>query len=144
MHQPEKVWPLLKHSPDPRVRSYLIHRLGPAGAEAGAILKQLDSESDITIRRALVLSLGEYGEKELTLDVRQALLPKLQAMYRSASDPGLHAASEWLLRTWKQEAWLRQVNEEWAKDEKQREKRLDAIKETLANDATKRRRPSGT
>ena len=27
MNQPEKVWPLLKHSPDPRVRSYLIHRL---------------------------------------------------------------------------------------------------------------------
>ena len=32
MGQPEKVWPLLKHSPDPRVRSYLIHRLSPLGA----------------------------------------------------------------------------------------------------------------
>ena len=31
MNQPEKVWPLLKHSPDPRVRSYLIHRLRSAG-----------------------------------------------------------------------------------------------------------------
>ncbi len=31
MNQPEKVWPLLKHSPDPRVRSYLIHRLSPTG-----------------------------------------------------------------------------------------------------------------
>ena len=30
MHQPENVWPLLKHSPDPSVRSYLIHRLGPS------------------------------------------------------------------------------------------------------------------
>ncbi len=65
MHQPEQLWPLLKHSPDPTVRSYLIHRLGPFGAQAGAILKQLESESDITIRRALVLSLGEFGEKEL-------------------------------------------------------------------------------
>ena len=36
MNQPEKVWPLLKHSPDPRVRSYLIHRLGPLGADADA------------------------------------------------------------------------------------------------------------
>ena len=35
MNQPAKVWPLLKHSPDPRVRSYLIHRLGPLGADAG-------------------------------------------------------------------------------------------------------------
>src|SRR5207302_6441631 len=42
MNQPAKVWPLLKHTPDPRVRSYLIHRLGPLGVEAGAIVKQLD------------------------------------------------------------------------------------------------------
>ena len=42
MNQPAKVWPLLKHSPDPRVRSYLIHRLGPMGVDAGAIVKQLD------------------------------------------------------------------------------------------------------
>ena len=63
MNQPAKVWPLLKHGPDPRVRSYLIHRLGPLGADAGAILKQLDEEPDVTIRRALLLSLGEYGEE---------------------------------------------------------------------------------
>src|SRR5262249_58050502 len=35
MNQPEKVWPLLKHSPDPRARSYLIHRLSPLEAAAG-------------------------------------------------------------------------------------------------------------
>jgi hypothetical protein len=28
---PERAWPLLKHSPDPRARSYLIHRFGPLG-----------------------------------------------------------------------------------------------------------------
>jgi formylglycine-generating enzyme required for sulfatase activity len=132
MHKPAKVWPLLKHSPDPRVRSYLIHRLGPLGADATAILTQLDRESDITIRRALILSLGEYSEKELSMENRQALLPRLQTMHRTAADPGLHAASEWLLRTWNQEAWLKQVNTEWAKDKEQREKRLDGIKQTLA------------
>ena len=137
MHKPAKVWPLLKHSPDPRVRSYLIHRLGPLRADAAAILTQLDSESDITIRRALILSLGEYGEKDLSLENRTALLPLMHDIYRTATDPGLHAASEWLLRTWKQEAWLKQVNEEWAQDKKQREKRLDGIKKMLANDKAK-------
>ena len=137
MHQPATVWPLLKHSPDPRLRSYLIHRLGPLGADAGTILEQLDRESDITIRRALILSLGEYGERELSPENRKAALPKIQAMYRSATDPGLHSACEWLLRRWQQEAWLRQVNEEWAKDQSQREKRLDAIKEALAKDKEK-------
>ncbi len=52
MNQPTKVWPLLKHSPDPRVRSYLIHRLGPLGTDAKAIVERLATEPDVTIRRA--------------------------------------------------------------------------------------------
>ncbi len=115
MNRPEKVWPLLKHSPDPRVRSYLIHRLSPLGADATAIVKQWDVEPDLTIRRALLLSMGEFGDEALPVAARTAVLPKVQAIYRTDADPGLHAASEWLLRTWKQEAWLKQVNEEWAK-----------------------------
>jgi formylglycine-generating enzyme required for sulfatase activity len=137
MNQPEKVWSLLKHSPDPRVRSYLIHRLGPLGADAGAIIKRLDDELDITIRRALLLSLGEFDEKTLPADARKALLPNLQTIYRTDADPGLHAAAEWLLRTWKQEAWLKEINEEWAKDKDQREKRLQAIQRLRTQDKEK-------
>ena len=137
MNRPEKVWPLLKHSPDPRVRSYLIHRLSPLGADAGAILKRLDEEPDVTIRRALLLSLGEYDEKGLSPEARQAVLPKLQEIYRNDADPGLHASAEWLLRTWQQEAWLKQINEEWAKDQERREKRLDGIRQLLMKDKEK-------
>ena len=81
MNQPAKVWPLLQHSPDPRARSYLVHRLCPLGADVKAIVERLESESDVTVRRALVLSLGEFGEKELPAEDRKALLPKLQEMY---------------------------------------------------------------
>jgi serine/threonine protein kinase/formylglycine-generating enzyme required for sulfatase activity len=137
MNQPAKVWPLLKHSPDPRVRSYLIHWLSPLGADATAILKQLDLEPDVTIRRALLLSLGEFGQDALPLAARSALLPKLQALYRTDADPGLHAASEWLLRTWKQEAWLKQVNEEWAADKDQREKRFEGLRQLVKKDEAK-------
>ena len=137
MNRPEKVWPLLKHSPDPRVRSYLIHRLSPLGADAGAVLRRLDEEPDVTIRRALLLSLGEYDEKGLSPEARQAVLPRLQEIYRKDADPGLHASAEWLLRTWQQEAWLKQVNEEWAKDPAQREKRLDDIRQLLTEDKEK-------
>src|SRR5262249_11176452 len=68
LNQPEKVWPLLKRGDqpgDPRARSYLIHRLGPLGADAGAIVKRLAEEPDVTVRRALLLSLGpeEFGER---------------------------------------------------------------------------------
>lgn len=85
----------------------------------------------MTIRRALLLSLGELGDEVLPVVARTALLPKVQAMYRTEADPGLHAASEWLLRQWKQGAWLKQVNEEWAKDEEGRDKKLARIKELV-------------
>jgi hypothetical protein len=137
MDQPARVWPLLKHGPDPRVRSYLIHRLSPLGADAGAIIKRLEVEPDITIRRALLLSLGEFTEKELPPAARTPLLPKLQSIYRTEADPGLHAAAEWLLRTWKQEAWLKQVNEEWAKGRGQRDKRLEGIEHLVKKDKEK-------
>ena len=137
MKQPERVWPLLKHSDDPRARSYLIHRLSPLGADARAIVSQLDAEKDVAIQRALLLSLGEYGEQDFTQEEREALLPKLHNMYRTAPDPGLHAAAEWLLRTWKKEAWLKQEKEKWAKDKERREKRLDDLKQLLAKDKEK-------
>jgi formylglycine-generating enzyme required for sulfatase activity/tetratricopeptide (TPR) repeat protein/tRNA A-37 threonylcarbamoyl transferase component Bud32 len=125
LNQPAKVWPLLKQSPDPRVRSYLIDRLAPLGADAGAILKQLDKESDLGILRALLLSLGEFPEKDLTPEERKTLLPKLQDMYRTAADAGVHAAAESLLRQWKEDAWLKETNQAWAGDKQQQVKRLE-------------------
>jgi serine/threonine protein kinase/formylglycine-generating enzyme required for sulfatase activity len=132
MNQPANVWPLLRHSPDPRVRSYLIHRLAPLGADAGALVKRLDEEPDVTARRALLLSLGEFGEEAWPSGERGALVKKLQDIYRTAPDPGLHAAAEWLLRRWKQGQWLRRQDEAWAKDKKGKEKHLEDIKQALA------------
>jgi formylglycine-generating enzyme required for sulfatase activity len=140
LNQAEKVWPLFRRRDqpdDPRLRSYLIHRLAPLGADAAAIIKRLDEEPDVTIRRALVLSLGEYSEKELSPNTRKSLVPKLQALYRREADPGLHAAVEWLLRQWQEEPWLKQVNEEWAKDKEQREERLASIQHSLRREKEK-------
>jgi formylglycine-generating enzyme required for sulfatase activity/tetratricopeptide (TPR) repeat protein len=137
MDQPSKVWPLLKHSPDPRVRSYLIHALGMLGADAKTIVKELNRQSDMTIRRALLLSLGEFSEKDFTPDERQALLPKLQEMYRTASDPGFHAALEWLLQRWKEGAWLKDANQAWAAQKQQHLARLQAIQRELTTETGK-------
>ncbi|MGA2033480.1 MAG: SUMF1/EgtB/PvdO family nonheme iron enzyme, partial [Thermoguttaceae bacterium] len=132
MGNPEKVWPLLKHSPDPRVRSWIIHKLSPMGADPGAIAKRLEEEPDLTIRRALILSLGEFGDRAFAPSERDLLTEKLRELYRNHPDPGLHAAAEWLLRTWKQERWLKQVEQEWAKNKRQREERLQVIRQELA------------
>ena len=61
MNHAAQVWPLLKHSPDPRVRSWIIHKLGPLGADPGVIVKRLGEEPEVSIRRALILSLGVRG-----------------------------------------------------------------------------------
>jgi eukaryotic-like serine/threonine-protein kinase len=137
MNQPERVWPLLQRTPpdDPRVRSYLIHRLSPLGADAGALIRRLEEEPNVTIRRALLLSLGEFSEEELSPAARSALVPDLQALYRTETDPGLHAAADWLLRQWKQENWLKQANGQWAKDRQGRDKRLEGIGQLVQKDA---------
>ena len=140
MKQEEKVWPLLKRSKepdDPRVRSYLIHRFGLLGADAKTIARRLDEEPDITIRRALILSLGEFEEKSWSADERGVLTKKMQKIYSTAVDPGLHAASEWLLRHWKQDVWLKRTNGEWAEDKDKREKKIEAIRRTLAKEKEK-------
>ena len=137
MGTPEKVWPLLKHSPDPRVRSWIIHKLGPMGADPGAIVKRLEEEPDVSIRRALILSLGEFGEQALVAGERTSLTEKLRDSYRNDPDPGLHAAAEWLLRQWKQDEWLKQIEQEWVKNRQQQEQRLQHIGQELANGKAK-------
>ena len=99
MKAADQVWPLLKHSPDPRVRSYIIHWLGPRGGTVNQIIARYESETDVTIKRALLLCLGEF---ELSESDKQPLIEKLLEVYRSDPDAGLHAVAEWLLRQWKQ------------------------------------------
>jgi eukaryotic-like serine/threonine-protein kinase len=137
MKQPDLLWPLLRQGPDPRVRSYLIQRLAPLGADAAVIVQRLRSEQDITIRRALLLALGGLAETSLSADLRKALRQSLEEMYRTESDPGLHAATEWVLRTWDGESALKEVNEKWAKDKEQRDRRLASIQQLLAKEKDK-------
>jgi serine/threonine protein kinase/formylglycine-generating enzyme required for sulfatase activity len=96
--QDELVWPLLRHSPDPSRRTYLVHALGRLGTEPEMILRRLEAETEVSARRALILSLGEFTGAQLPLARRQALVDRLLQWYRDDPDPGLHSAVDWLLR----------------------------------------------
>jgi serine/threonine protein kinase/formylglycine-generating enzyme required for sulfatase activity len=133
MNQPEEVWPLLKHSADPRARSYLIHLLGPSGVDFKVLRQQLKDQSDVTIRRALLLSLGDFGEEDIAAGERDSLVNYLYERYSNDPDPGIHGAVEWLLRQWKQDQWLKQTDEKWANEKQRREQRLDFILRGFAN-----------
>ncbi len=141
LDHPEIVWPLLKHTSDPRVRSYLIPRLVPATGDLGLIARRLSEEPDETVRPALILSLAgdDSGSESDNPDAQQPLIQKLREIYRTADDPGLHAAAEWLLRKWHDETWLHETDEAWTKDRERREKRLAQINRVLATEQERAR-----
>ena len=135
--QSAKVWDLLEHrldpaGTDPTVRSYLIHRLGWLGVDADAVVKRLENEAEeVSIRRALVLSLGEYDEKQFSAAEQAKVVEMLKTLYRKA-DPGLHGAAEWLLRKWKEDKSLKRITAELAKGDDK--KKVGSIKKMLADD----------
>jgi formylglycine-generating enzyme required for sulfatase activity len=100
--RPEPVWRLLRHRNDPTVRSYLVQRLRLLGADPRPLAERLPAEDDVSARRALILSLGDYPADALPADVRGPLTARLAAWYRDDPDPGIHSAVEWLLRRWGQ------------------------------------------
>ena len=112
MGRAEKSWSLLKHSPDPSLRSYLVNSLGPLGVEPGLLIAKLDQESDVSIRRALILSLGEVGEGRISTSEQDASTTKLLNLYRNDPDPGIHGATEWLLRQWGNEILIKDIDKE--------------------------------
>ncbi|NND99995.1 MAG: formylglycine-generating enzyme family protein, partial [Pirellulaceae bacterium] len=91
-------WPLLRQTRDPRTRSWLIHRLSPMGASADMIAQQLNEETDASIRRALIQILGVHDD--IPASQRDAMSESLLDLYRTDSDPGVHAAAEWTLQRW--------------------------------------------
>jgi formylglycine-generating enzyme required for sulfatase activity len=109
------VWPLLQHRRDPRLRSYLIARLGPQGADFRTIVERMQGKPELSEKRALILCLGDFGSDVAPAEERAALVEWLQKQYRDDPDSGVHGAAEWLLRQWKQEERLRQVDAELQK-----------------------------
>lgn len=82
----------------------------------------------------LLLSLGEFHEQEQTPAVRTLQSSIVQDIYQNESDPGLHAAAEWLLRTWNQLDWLRKTDETFENDARWKEKRLEQFRNSLERD----------
>ncbi len=118
----ESVWPLLRFRPDPRVRSYVIHWLKPRGANPTKLVQRFERETDVTVKRALLLAIGEFKPTQLSDVSPDSLVQKLLLVYRNEPDAGLHAAAEWLLRTWGQADAIADVDQELAMPDGERMK----------------------
>jgi formylglycine-generating enzyme required for sulfatase activity len=183
--QADQVWPLLVHSADPRLRSFIVNWLKPLGAEAMVIADEFvrrgsrdpaetaelvrrgspdpaetaDRRSPATdvrrptvaavsrsgdldtttaevsgggqpvvakrqqvidsvlfhpktsIRRALILALGDYGPGSFPSQEQAELTRNLLDVYEHDPDAGIHGAARWALTQWGQAAKLTDIDE---------------------------------
>jgi serine/threonine protein kinase/formylglycine-generating enzyme required for sulfatase activity len=108
--QDDAVWPLLKNSPDPTLRTGVIHGLSPLATSPQHMVNQLNSQQDPTARNAMLLVAGELVGDPQQRSLRWAairqndpLMQQLLDLYRDDPDPGLHAAARWTLSRYAQE-----------------------------------------
>jgi formylglycine-generating enzyme required for sulfatase activity len=106
----DKSWALLRHSSDPTRRSLLIDGMAPSGFDPIRLMAQLDQEQDISVRRAILLSLGGFGLDRLPPVERDNLIPKLLQCYHDDLDAGIHGAACWLLHQWRADQECRKID----------------------------------
>ncbi len=115
MNATDKVWPLMKHQPDPRLRTFVIHLLTDLELEPQRILDRLNVETEISARRALVLAVGEYAKAGLLSEEQQSeWKSKLLTWFREERDGGLHSACSWTLGQMEADGELSEIRKELA------------------------------
>jgi serine/threonine protein kinase/formylglycine-generating enzyme required for sulfatase activity len=126
--KPQRVWPLLAHKPDPdpRQRSYLIERLQPLAVDPLVLVQRLHDEKDVSVRRALLVALGDYRLDELPAAERPNVVEEVAGWYEHDNDPGIHGAAEWLLRRWRAQDRVRQADRKLQAAAEKRLKGTDA------------------
>jgi serine/threonine protein kinase/formylglycine-generating enzyme required for sulfatase activity len=95
---PAPAWEMLRHTPDPTARSYLIHGLSSRGVNARVLMQRFEEETEISVRRALLLALGGFDPSKLPAAERERFTAQLLGDFRNHPDAGLHEAIDWLLR----------------------------------------------
>jgi formylglycine-generating enzyme required for sulfatase activity len=119
----EVVWPQLGHSPDPRLRSFIINWLEPLGADPGVITDAFDRRNppargvpgpapesleailfdrELAEWRAVILAMGTYPLESFSAGEREPRIARLLEVYQADPDAGVHGAAEWTLRRWGQ------------------------------------------
>jgi formylglycine-generating enzyme required for sulfatase activity len=98
LQQADRVWRLFKYTPDPRLRTELVHDFAAFGIDVQLVVDRLRAETEVSTRRALIMTLGEYPVKSVAAADRKSLTDTFLRFYQRDPDPGIHSAIEWLLR----------------------------------------------
>ncbi len=106
----DKVWPLFQDQPDPRLRSYVLHRLATYGVDPQSLFTQLRQETEVSRQRSLILGLGEFARANLlSPEQTTAVTADLAKRYADSPDSGIHGAAEWTLRQLKADSIISEV-----------------------------------
>jgi len=88
---------------------------------------------ETSTRRALILALGTYSGGGLSSGEQEPLIARLLDLYRNDPDAGVHGASEWALRQWRQQEQLQAADAQLSqlKDRGQRRWYVNGLGQTL-------------
>jgi len=112
LHQlelPELTWSMLKSTPMPHARTYLIHRAPQLGARFEVLLKELVWQSDPSIRQAMILMLGQFDFDEVDPRSATEALREWKQIFENDPDISVHSAARWALCKQRQTEWVRQT-----------------------------------
>jgi acyl carrier protein phosphodiesterase len=93
------AWPILVHSQDARVRTYLIHQFVPQQVDAEVFIDRWDQETDNSVRSALLQIFGEYADEQLSAVQRRTIGENAKREWLENNQPGVHSSAEWWLRS---------------------------------------------
>ena len=96
----DEVWSVLEFTPNPSLRSYIIHHLGKLGTDHNTLAARLQIETEVSIRCALVQSLGGLNGAMLPASDRNLIAEQLKSLYVTDLDSGIHGSASWTLRQW--------------------------------------------
>jgi len=132
--QPARIWPLLRHSADPRLRNFLVNWLSPLGADPRILFAKLSGydtrtnsargmdgilfDPETSTRRALILAIGQNGNESLSASERTNIVKHLLALHANDPDAGIHGAAEWALKQLGAETMLQTNLQSLAKGER--------------------------
>lgn len=132
MGHDQEVWPLFKFTAEPSLRSFIIDHLGKLRVAPSTLASRLKEESEVSIRRALIQSLGGSGSSALLPADRNQITQQLKSYYANDVDPGVHSSCSWALRQWGVELPELQLGEPvLTKEHQQRLAKLSADAEAV-------------
>ncbi|HEV3301938.1 MAG TPA: SUMF1/EgtB/PvdO family nonheme iron enzyme, partial [Planctomycetaceae bacterium] len=120
---PQHAWPLLRQTPDPTTRSYIIDRMASYGVDPEVVWERLTVETDASTKAALILALGHYPQDVFATRDRTSRGSLIVEIYRNDVDPGVHSAAAWLLRHWNAHDAIKQSDEKLSTGKVENERR---------------------